>query len=51
MGFVSLSKGPYTVGDSAAFGIENPFGDASALIMWGSSLGSHHKVIQDFDTY
>lgn len=44
VGFLEITSGPYSIGDTAIFAIENPYENANAIIMWGSSLGSQHKV-------
>ncbi|CAD7704742.1 unnamed protein product [Ostreobium quekettii] len=40
-----VSDGVVKVGDTVEFQIENIYKDASALVMWGSSLGLDKKVI------
>ncbi|GMH46152.1 hypothetical protein BSKO_14120 [Bryopsis sp. KO-2023] len=45
MGLRMLSEGPFKVGDAVKFGIENPYANARAIVVWGSSLGSDHKLV------
>ncbi|GMH44588.1 hypothetical protein BSKO_12540 [Bryopsis sp. KO-2023] len=45
MELVRLTEGPHKVGDQVKFGIENPYQNAKALIMWGSRSGVNHKIM------
>ncbi|GMH44586.1 hypothetical protein BSKO_12538 [Bryopsis sp. KO-2023] len=45
IGLVSLTEGPHKVGDRLTFGIENPYQNVKALVMWGSRSGINHKIM------
>ncbi|GMH35163.1 hypothetical protein BSKO_03031 [Bryopsis sp. KO-2023] len=50
LGFQKLDAAGSKVGGTAKFGIENPFHNVKAILMWGSKLGTQHKMIslEDF---
>ncbi|GMH44595.1 hypothetical protein BSKO_12547 [Bryopsis sp. KO-2023] len=45
IGLVSLTEGPHKVGDRLKFGIENPYRNAQALVIWGSTSGIDQMVM------
>ncbi|GMH44587.1 hypothetical protein BSKO_12539 [Bryopsis sp. KO-2023] len=45
IGLVSLTSGPHKVGDRLKFGIENPYRNAKALVMWGSISGIDQMIM------
>ncbi|GMH44597.1 hypothetical protein BSKO_12549 [Bryopsis sp. KO-2023] len=45
MELVRLTEGPHKVGDQVKFGIENPYQNVKALVMWGSRSGVNHKIM------
>ncbi len=44
-GVTPITTGPYKVGDEASFLIENPFGDVTVLMAWGSRDEVKTKVV------